>query len=75
MASTVLSAALEVCREHGNEYLPAATAMQLAQHAHLLFLNTGAVLPLTSMRVIQNQMIAAPGAALFSRHCVVPSSS
>ena len=44
MANIVLSASLEVCREHSSNYLPAATAIQLALQAHLLFLNTGAVI-------------------------------
>ena len=41
VASTVLSAALEVCREHRSDYPPAAAAIQLALQAHLQFLSTG----------------------------------
>ena len=42
VASIVLSAALEVCRERGGDHIPAAAAVQLALHAHLVYLNTGA---------------------------------
>jgi len=42
VASVVLSAALEVCREHGGDYLPAAMALQFTLQAHLMYLNTGA---------------------------------
>ena len=42
VASVVLSAALEVCREQGGDYLPAAMALQFTLQAHLMYLNTGA---------------------------------
>ena len=42
VASIVLSAALEVCRERSSDHLPGAAAIQIALQAQLMYLNTGA---------------------------------